>query len=105
MTYQEWLANYHAITPAYRAELERATSRLEPRPLISVLLPVYNPDLGLLEEAIASVRRQIYEKWELCIADDASIDYRVRPFLEMINQRDSRIRLLFREKNGHISAC
>ncbi|MBA3960899.1 MAG: glycosyltransferase family 2 protein [Chthoniobacterales bacterium] len=58
-----------------------------------------------LAEAIASVQAQIYSNWQLCIADDASTDARVRPLLEKIATSDSRIVLTFREKNGHIAAA
>ena len=52
------------------------------QPLISIVLPVYNPDLEFLRAAVDSVRNQIYERWELCMADDASTDPEVRPLLE-----------------------
>lgn len=73
--------------------------------LISVLMPVYNPDLEFLAEAIESVRAQSDQNWELCIADDGSSDGRVRPCLEEMAQRDSRIRIVFREANGGIAVC
>jgi GT2 family glycosyltransferase len=41
-------------------------------PTISVIMPVYNTDPGILREAIDSVHQQIYPNWELCIADDGS---------------------------------
>jgi GT2 family glycosyltransferase/glycosyltransferase involved in cell wall biosynthesis len=99
--------------PAWRREFDQvdavalrsALRQTRKQPLISVLLPVYNPDLGLLEAAIASIERQYYERWELCIADDASTDPKVRPFLEEKARGDARIKLTFRKKNGHISAC
>ncbi|MBA2434405.1 MAG: glycosyltransferase [Verrucomicrobiota bacterium] len=74
-------------------------------PVISVLMPVYNPALRFLEEVIESVRAQSYAPWELCVADDRSTDERVRPFLEEKGKRDSRIKLVFREANGGIAAC
>lgn len=40
---------------------------------ITVYMPTRNR-VGLLAEAIASVRRQTYENWELIVVDDASID-------------------------------
>src|SRR5205823_9426343 len=58
-----------------------------------------------LGEAIDSVQCQIYENWELCIADDASTDQRVRPFLLERAETDKRIKVVFRTANGHISAC
>ncbi|MEO8043740.1 MAG: glycosyltransferase [Spartobacteria bacterium] len=74
-------------------------------PLISVLMPVYNPELKFLEEAIESVRAQTWERWELCIADDSSSDPKIRPFLEEMARRDSRLKITFREANGGIAAC
>lgn len=43
------------------------------RPLISIILPTYNRS-GTLREAIASVRKQTYERWELIVIDDGSTD-------------------------------
>nr|MBA2242965.1 glycosyltransferase family 2 protein [Chthoniobacterales bacterium] len=40
-----------------------------------------------------------------CIADDASTNPEVRQFLEQAARGEPRIRLTFRERNGHISAC
>jgi glycosyltransferase involved in cell wall biosynthesis len=68
-------------------------------------MPVYNPDLLHLSSAIDSVRAQIYENWELCIADDASTDASVAPILKQYTSADSRIKVTFRERNGHIAAC
>ncbi|HEV2806353.1 MAG TPA: glycosyltransferase [Chthoniobacterales bacterium] len=100
--YQEWIARFdRASAPSLRRKLRS----LPRQPLISVVLPVYNPDLSFLEAAIDSVQKQIYENWELCIADDASTDPKVRPFLERIAAGDARIKLIFRDENGHISAC
>jgi GT2 family glycosyltransferase len=61
--------------------------------------------MQFLQAAIDSVRQQIYDNWELCIADDASTDAQVRPFLERLAREESRIKVTFRERNGHISAC
>jgi GT2 family glycosyltransferase len=71
--------------------------------MFSVIVPVYNPAPDLLEKMIASVTSQSYANWELCIADDASPDPRVREVLQAAADSDSRIRVVFREKNGHIS--
>ena len=103
--YQDWISQFDTPTPATRAALRRELRLLPRHPLFSIILPVYNPDLGLLETAIDSIRNQIYERWELCVADDASTDPEVRPFLEKAATADPRIKLTFRQRNGHISAC
>jgi len=73
--------------------------------LISVLMPTYNPHPAHLKAAIESVQRQLYSRWELCIADDASTTPEVRALLQSLAAHDPRIRCVFREKNGHISAA
>lgn len=105
ISYEDWIAQFDAATPSDRAALRHRVRALRRQPLISIILPVYNPDLKILAAAIESVERQLYERWELCIADDASTDPRVRPFLEEKGRGDARIKVTFREKNGHISAC
>jgi len=103
--YGRWVAQFDTPTPAARAALRRRLRAMRRQPLISIVLPVYNPDLQFLRAAVDSIRNQIYERWELCVADDASTDPEVRPFLEEMTGSDARIKLTFREKNGHISAC
>ena len=103
--YAEWVELYETLGPADRMALRRQLDSLGKQPLISVLLPVYNPDLDLLRAAVDSVKQQIYEQWELCIADDASTDPRVRSFLQKLAVGDKRIRLTLRERNGHMAAC
>ena len=101
-SYREWLERYEKIDPI---ALRRSLRQLRAQPLISVLLPVYNPQLDLLEAAIASVRGQIYPRWELCIADDASTDPAIRSCLEKSAAEELRIKAVFRPVNGHIAAC
>ncbi|HEX2639334.1 MAG TPA: glycosyltransferase, partial [Pyrinomonadaceae bacterium] len=59
----------------------------------------------ILRRAIESVRGQIYENWELCIADDRSTLGHVREILEEFAAADTRIKVVFRNENGHISAA
>jgi glycosyltransferase involved in cell wall biosynthesis len=59
-------------------------------PLISILLPTYEPDPAHLREAIESVLGQTESRWQLLVHDDAStvnVASIVEPFL-----KDSRIR-------------
>lgn len=78
---------------------------LRQRPLISILMPTYNSPERWLREAIESVRGQLYPDWELCIADDASPQPHVRAILEEYQRLDERIKIVFRDHNGHISAA
>lgn len=103
--YVEWVKRYDTLTSEKRDVLRSSMAVFAQQPVISVVMPVYNPKLEWLREAIDSVCQQLYPHWELCIADDASTDASIRPILEEYAQADSRIKVVFREKNGHISAA
>ncbi|MFL5321933.1 MAG: glycosyltransferase, partial [Myxococcaceae bacterium] len=99
--YDIWRTLNAADPVAQRNELARM-GRL---PTISVIVPVYDAPKELLAACIESVLGQLYPHWELCLADDASTDPSVRQLLEEYARRDARVRVAFREKNGHISAA
>lgn len=103
--YDEWIKRYDTLTESNIQTLRAAHDRLTLRPLISVVMPTYNPKPDWLTEAIESVRTQIYENWELCIADDASTNPEVRTIIKQFADQDPRIKYVFREENGHISAA
>ncbi len=73
--------------------------------LFSILMPVYNPRPEHLRAAIDSVLAQTWPHWELCIADDASTDSPIAPILADYARRDARIRITWRETNGHIAVA
>lgn len=62
------------------------------QPLFSVLVPVHDPPLPMLREAIESVGAQTFGDWELCVVDDGSRDPEVIAALEAYTA-DPRIRL------------
>ncbi len=72
------------------------------QPKISLIMPVYNPQEELLVEAIQSVINQSYSNWELCIADDASPNPKIRAIIKSLANKDRRIKYVFRVQNGHI---
>ena len=71
-------------------------------PLISIAMPTYNTNKKYLIECIESVRSQIYPYWELCICDDHSTKDEIKETLDRYMQKDARIKVVFREENGHI---
>ncbi len=72
-------------------------------PKISVIVPVYNVEDRYLKACIDSVLNQSYQNFEICISDDHSTLESVRPTIEEYMSKDSRIKAVFREENGHIS--
>ena len=101
--YQHWIKLYDTMTEADKDALHRRVQSLACRPLISVIMPVYNTPEAFLRRAIESVREQIYDRWELCIADDCSTAGHVRKVLDYYAKLDPRIRVCFRTTNGHIA--
>src|SRR5262249_2887874 len=102
--YTEWIRRYDTLTDEGRTAIKKCFESFPRKPVISVLMPTYNPDPKWLREAIESVRNQLYPYWELCIADDASTDPRTRQIIARYAAEDSRIKVVFRDANGHISA-
>lgn len=74
-------------------------------PLISILIPVYNISSKLLSECIDSVLAQSYSNFELCLADDHSNNKETLKTLRYYEKLDERIKVVYREENGHISAA
>lgn len=72
-------------------------------PLVSVVVPVYRPELWYFRAMVASVRNQSYAHWELCLCDDASGDAELTAELRNLASADARIKVAALERNGGIS--
>jgi len=101
--YGRWIKRYDTLDGPTRRRLLAEAGSLARRPLISVIMPVYDPAPEHLDEAICSVRNQIYAEWELCLADDASKNPAVRRVIECHAAEEPRIKTVYRAENGHIS--
>ncbi len=102
--YDAWLQPNRLTAERLREAEERAQA-LQSRPLISVVMPVYNADPRYLELALQSVEKQIYDNWEICIADDASSDQRVISFLEFYHSRNQRVKVVRLKEHDHIAGA
>lgn len=69
------------------------------RPLISIIVPVYNTLGRLVEDCIDSIINQTYSKLEIIIVDDGS-EEQTADFLDRIGKRDKRIRVIHKEHEG-----
>lgn len=105
LPYSMWFDNFDVLANELVVEMVSRAGQFINKPLMSIVMPVYNTHTAWLVKSIESVREQIYTNWELCIADDASTDTEVRLILEQYAKKDPRIKVTFRECNGHISAA
>jgi GT2 family glycosyltransferase len=99
--YGDWRIK-HDPTPADLARMRIGVDQWPDRPLISVLTPTYNTPPEWLSACAESVRRQVYDRWEWCLADDGSTEPATCKTLEEI-ARDTRVKLERLPANGGIS--
>lgn len=111
--YQETF-NYSRIESSYPHWLKKQAdkpvsseqvNKLKHKPLISILVPVFNTPPNLLQACVDSVRGQSYPNWQLCIADDCSTSTKTRETLAALDKLDVRINVVWRTENGHICAA
>jgi O-antigen biosynthesis protein len=92
------LVNPHFTADRYRfwVESERAPGEWTRTrtPLISVVLPVHNPQRQWLESAVASVLGQTYGCWQLCVCDDYSAQAWVAEYFTTLSATEPRIRFI-----------
>ncbi len=101
--YRAWLAQ-HTPSASELARMRHEADALADPVVISVVMPVHDPQQTSLDAAIRSVFAQTYPHLELCIADDASSKPYVRAVLERAT-RDSRVRVVYRDVQGGIAAA
>jgi GT2 family glycosyltransferase len=73
------------------------------RPKISIVLPVRNTEPRRLESSIDSVLAQVYDNWELCIADDNAAESDISEPLDHYNKKDERITVQFLSNTHGVS--
>ena len=95
----------NTFTEADRKKAEATILTFTLKPVFSIIMPVYNVDETWLVKAIESVQSQVYPYWELCIADDASTKTHIKPLLQKYADSDARIKVIYREQSGNISAA
>lgn len=100
--YEEWCARHSDSMLADLIAMRDEQKSWSKHPVISVLMPVYDPEPRWLQRAIDTVAHQVYPHWELCIADDCSPNLKVRALLKKAAEKDPRIKVCFRDQNGHI---
>jgi len=103
--YELWIAENDTLQWSDRRKISARIKRMKHKPLISVVMPVYNVAEVWLRRAVESMRGQLYPHWELCVADDNSPSPHIRTVLAEYARKDSRIKVVFRRENGHISAA
>jgi O-antigen biosynthesis protein len=100
--YDEWYRLY-AKTLTRRVAETRPSTKGAQTPLVSVICPVYRPELTEFKAAVASVQAQTYQNWELILVDDGSGDPALTKCITTLTKSDSRIKAQPMAANGGIS--
>jgi GT2 family glycosyltransferase len=103
--YNEWVQRFDRLDDEDRAAVKVAAQSLKRQPKVSIITPVYNPPIQYFRQCLDSVVGQAYDNWELCLADDCSTNPEVKDVIEEYRAKDSRIKVVYRDKSGHISAA
>ena len=99
---EDRIANtYLYVEPILTNEVKAEIDGFEKKPLVSIVMPVYNVAPKWLDLAIKSIENQWYENWELCIADDKSTSQETIDYLKTIDS--PKIKIKYLEQNGNIS--
>jgi glycosyltransferase involved in cell wall biosynthesis len=93
--YQYWVDN---IFPTLES-LPRELLTNDPTPLISIVVPSYNPELNIFRLLVDSVINQTYQNWELIIVD-ASNEDAIKDAVKASSRLDDRIRIAAIENKG-----
>lgn len=105
LDYEEWIETVETPSLPDKGDVKLILETMQKPPLISVVMPVYNPEEVYLRACIDSVLEQSYPYWELCIADDKSPKEHVQRVLREYEAKDPRVKVVYRQQNGHISAA
>lgn len=102
--YRKWLKTHYPQSNNNRDQHFAQIKHFEKKPVVSVVLPVYNAKPIWIRKAVESVKNQIYPHYQLCIADDKSTDHSTLRYLKQI-EHEEKIQIIYRKENGHISAA
>ncbi len=97
--YREWILLHEPDED--ELNIQRVTSSsFKEQPLISIVTPVFNPPVKVLEELIESVLEQTYPHFELCLGNFGE-DVEIKELIEKYSTVDSRVKhYIFTENKG-----
>ena len=110
-------SNYNLMTDPYtiwvkknfpnKLELRKQKiicKKIQYKPLISIITPVYNTPPIFLSKYFSSIKNQTYENWEICIVDDGSSNQDTITFLKkMHKEMNGKVQVAFLSKNKGIA--
>lgn len=100
MEYSKWLPKH--LPTASELEKQRQ-KRFVYEPKISLVVPLYKTKEEYLRQLIASVQKQTYRNWELCLSDGSGEDSPIDGLLQEYVKQDERIKVVSHKQPLQIS--
>lgn len=82
-----------------KENIKNSVNDKENEELIDILMATYNSNIHFLKIQIDSILNQSYKNIKLIISDDASNNKEVKETLKQYEEKDSRVKVYFQEKN------
>ena len=98
--YDRWYRRHRISEESLNGQRETAWER---KPLVSVVMPVYEADPEFLKEAVGSLKAQTYGNWELCVSDSSQDRPDLKDLITSLAEEDGRIRAVFQDRRMQIS--
>lgn len=106
--YEIWAQKYYASLSKKLLNLREYFNEIYGKnksPLISIICPVYKPELSFFIEAVESVLQQTYVNWELLLVDDGGGEPSIQKEMKAFAKADKRIKITILKKNQGISVA
>ena len=97
--YRIWFRLHRATDPCTNSGVKPGVVN-DLGPLISVVVPVYQPHLPWLKEVVDSIRAQSYQNWQLLIVFDGNPSGEALADLQLVASQDQRIQCIPGDRGG-----
>jgi len=101
-TYERWIRSNEPSRHRLPS-MSKEAKHFRYSPLISLVTPILGISEKLLRDVVASVQKQTYPNWELCLAADTQGNPELTGLLETLRRQDPRIKYVQTTENGGIA--
>ena len=105
IAYRSWREHNAQLPKSEKQLISEYLAGLATKPKISIIMPIYRPNLVYLRSAIKSVLAQLYTDFELILAIDGPQSPEHESALAKIEESDQRIRIARLSEHGNISVA
>lgn len=103
--YSEWITLNDTLSNEDRLLIRTHISTLAHKPKVSILMRVHDADTRHLADTLRSIEGQLYDNWELCVVDDASLSTSGRQIVQDHARNSRRIKSIVRRELGGQVRC